>query len=233
MTQKHTGIKKMILKELAKNKTGLTNFELSEKLGLTKMQVNDSLRESVANNYVHKGENLGAEGINYTISNAGLAYLKNSVEKSPLAQNEKTVVETVEAAPIVEESVLEQIEKTGVEAIEAVAMPLTDSEVAEIEKRVIKESLTTEIEGFETRAPFSAEEIAAFPVTTKIKVNVENKLWQIIDEAAEKFAKLLAENKAKPIENIEYKIATLESLADIYNPKISATLREIVLDLRG
>jgi hypothetical protein len=103
-TTSHSGIKKQILRELAKHRVaGLTNFELSEKLGLTKMQVNDSLRESVSNNYVHKGENLGIEGVNYTISERGLNYLNLKGQ----------TVETPEPAPIVEKSVLAQKPKSN------------------------------------------------------------------------------------------------------------------------
>lgn len=134
----------MILKELAKNRSGLTNFELSEKLGLTKQQVNDSLRESFGNGYVLKGENLGIEGTNYTITESGLNFIGvklkeldvkkavksfNEQQKSALTQIEKTVVETVEPAQIVAKSALEQIESDP----------------------VIEKITTTEIEGFETR----------------------------------------------------------------------------------
>jgi hypothetical protein len=58
-------------------------------------------------------------------------------------------------------------------------------------------------------------------------------VFQLTDNLASSFISLMQSKKEKPIENIDYKIATLESLADIYNPKISATLREIAADLRS
>ena len=112
-----------------------------------------------------------------------------------------------------------------------------ESPLEQIESEpVVKESLTAEIEDFETRAPFSNDEIESFKISKQAKVNTDNfKVWQIIDDMGEKFVELLSQSKAKPIENIDYKIATLNLLADtdIYNQKISATLRAIAADLRA
>jgi hypothetical protein len=145
MAQQQTGIKKMILRELAKHKAvGLTNFELSEKLGLTKTQVNDSLRESTGNGYVLKGESLGIEGINYTITEKGLNYL--NLKESALEQTEKTPTEPAKPAPIVTESALEQIEPVK-------KNPLDTSKITE--SSLINTPATSSpsiIEDFETRA---------------------------------------------------------------------------------
>jgi hypothetical protein len=144
MAQQQTGIKKMILRELAKHKAvGLTNFELSEKLGLTKMQVNDSLRESTGNGYVLKGESLGIEGINYTITEKGLSYL--NLKSDALTQTEKTPTEPAKPAPIVEESVLEQIEPAKKNPLDTPK----DTEHSLINAPVI--SSDSFIEDFETR----------------------------------------------------------------------------------
>lgn len=212
-----TGIKKQILKELSKNKSGLTNFELSEKLGLTKQQVNDSLRESSLDAYVLKGESLGVEGINYSITSKGLSYSKSQKgEKSPLAQPEKAPVETVKPAPIVVESALESDRIN----------PIQESALHDFEKHL----------------DVVSDEPYPTPVTSDKIENVIIKdlnpknfvIRKAVDDAAEiiisHYESLITKRE---IDNFDYKIATLESLADIYNPKISATLREIAADLRG
>lgn len=84
---------------------------------------------------------------------------------------------------------------------------------------IVSEAVDSEIET--TEMPLKEMEIGTFEV------------FQLTNNLASSFIKLMQSKQAKPIENIDYKIATLESLADIYNPKISATLREIVADLRG
>jgi len=217
-----TGIKKQILKELAKNKSGLTNFELSEKLGLTRGQVSDSLRESSVTNYVTKGENLGAEGINYTISNSGLAYLKRNGEKSPLAQAEKTPVETVEAAPIVVESVLPQIEN----------------------EPVIKESLTTEIENVASRMnPIQESALHDFEKHLDVKNNVPGnvllnpelfELVKTIDENNARIYELFTKKPKKIIFNRENKINELHKLcgSGVLNNSTVVILNEIIGDLQ-
>lgn len=77
------------------------------------------------------------------------------------------------------------------------------------------------------------EKKVEIPISTRRLNPEESPIWKIVEQAGADFIEILNSKKAKPIENIDYKIATLESLADIYNPKISATLREIVADLRG
>jgi Winged helix-turn-helix DNA-binding len=208
----NTGIKKQILKELAKNKAGLTNFELSEKLGLTKQQVNDSLRESSATNYVSKGENLGAEGINYTISNAGLSYLKRNGEKSPLTQNEKTPVETVEATPIVEESPLEQ--------------KLPNDWVSQ----VVEEITVTEIEDFETRAIVTESELPVKNLNPELF-----ELVKIIDENNAKIYELFTKKPKQIIFNRENKINELHKIcsAGILGNRTVSILTDIISDLQA
>lgn len=83
----------------------------------------------------------------------------------------------------------------------------------------------------------SIETVAEMPVESTemlFEKHTQNfKVWQIVDALGAKVIELLAETKPKEFDNIEYKLATLESLAEIYNPKIGATLREIAADLKG
>lgn len=94
-------------------------------------------------------------------------------------------------------------------------------EIKSVKKPTGHENLPVDSEIETTEMPLKEMEIGTFEV------------FQLTDNLASSFIKLMQSKQAKPIENIDYKIATLESLADIYNPKISATLREIVADLRG
>jgi hypothetical protein len=110
-------------------------------------------------------------------------------------------------------SPLTQTVETPVETVEAAPI-IEESALTQIEEPVVNESLTTEI-------PINKMELETFDV------------FQLTDNLASSFISLMQSKKEKPIENIDYKIATLESLADIYNPKISATLREIAADLRS
>ena len=113
-----------------------------------------------------------------------------------------------------DEITLTKSEKAHVETVEAA--PIVEESVLEqIENEVVTEEITA------TEIPINKMELETFDV------------FQLTDNLASSFIKLIQSKQAKSIENIDYKIATLESLADIYNPKISATLREIAIDLRG
>lgn len=216
-----TATRRKIVKELQKNKIGFTARELAESLKIKVQTISATLQQMALSGFVQRGELIEGEGQIWEVTALGIetygtksdlevkppvetlqAKQKNKPlaeiksvqmpEKSPLTQNEKTVVETAEAAPIVTESVLAQI------VVESV-LPEPEETVA------LKHEMT----------PDSFQ------------------IWQIVDEAGVKFKQLLEQKQAKPIENIEYKIATLESLADILNSKHSATLRQIAADLRG
>lgn len=207
-------IRQKIVKLLIKTPLGLTTREIAEDLKMKVQVVNGSLSQMAQSDFIMRGDYIEGEGQIWNVTDSGKMEYGNKID-----------MKNVEPVPIVEKSSLEQIENESV--VEEITA--TGKKNLPVDSKME----ITEIEDFETRAPFSAEKIAAFPVATKIKVNAENKVWQIVDEMGNKIARLLAENKAKQIENIDYKIATLESLADIYNPKISATLREIAADLRG
>ena len=202
-------IRQRIANELIKNSFGLTVRELAEELDAKPQQISGTIQHMVTAECVEKGEKLEIEGQVYLITPEGREKYgtKKAAEESALTQTEKTVVETIEAAPIVEESVLEQNEtepKTLVFEDTHFTPAPYESELAEIDKKHLSEM-----------------EIGTFEV------------FQLTDNLASSFIKLMQSKQAKPIQNIDYKIATLESLAEIYNPKISATLREIAADLRG
>jgi DNA-binding MarR family transcriptional regulator len=110
------------------------------------------------------------------------------------------------------------VESALTQTVEVVAVDKDDiSTIVEILAE--SEPVTDEIKA--TEIPINKMELETFDV------------FQLTDNLASSFISLMQSKKEKPIENIDYKIATLESLADIYNPKISATLREIAADLRA
>ena len=211
-------LRQKIAHALIKTRLGLTTRELAEDFKIKVQQINGTIQQMANSGLVERGDVLAGEGQVWLITENGiLEYGSKNVVESPLEQNEN-LRENPNCRHAIEDFEIAN---------------LKPSNSVELEP-VVKESLTTEIEDFETRAPFSNDEIESFEIPKQAKVNTDNfKIWELIDEMGAKFANLLAESKSKPIENIDYKIATLESLADIYNPKISATLREIVADLRS
>lgn len=225
MTDLQTKIGKSLIKTIG----GLTSREIAEEHNIKVLQVSGTIGYMINAGFVEKGEKCEIEGQIYLITEKGIAEfggksepvekiavekiavpkpknkpveVKNNVPESALEQNEKTPVETIEAAPIVAESVLEQ--NVIDEIVEKVNAEVAVAEVAEFEDLPLKKMNPDEFQ-----------------------------IWKIVDQAGTDFIEILNNKKAKPIDNIEYKIQTLESLADIYNTKISATLREIAIDLRG
>lgn len=149
--------------------------------------------------------------------------LSGFVQRGEFIEGEGQIWEVTELG-IAEYGLKSDLEvKTNVQ-VEVIAVDKEDvNRVVEMlvatDEPVVKESLTTE-----------TEETVAF----KHEMTPDSfQIWQIVDEAGAKFKQLLEQKQAKPIENMDYKIATLESLAEIYNPKIGATLLEIAADLRG
>lgn len=222
-------IRQRVVKALIKTKLGLTTREIAEELSMKVQVVNGSLVQMAQSGFIERGEYIEGEGQIWLVTELGVAeYGNKSDVESLLAQNEKTPVETIEAAPIVEESALEQIED-----FETRISPNQESAIHDFNKH---RSVAVDSE-METTAPLEIElttGIESFEIPKHAKMNTENfKVWQIVDDMGEKLIELISQSKAKPIENIDHKIAVLENLADWINPKHGATLREIAVDLRG
>ena len=225
----NSGIKKSILKELAKSRIGVTNLELSEKLGYTKQQVNDSLRESLGNGYVLKGESLGVEGILYTITAQGLAYVGVKiktpvldVKKSPLTQTVKTTVKTVQPAPIVEESPLKQKSNTTEGDIRVFNQHDFDMRVNPNHRHAI--------EDFERHLPpLASEQVKTIQPT----LSLLDQITQIMVEAEAKAQALFLSQTPREISNLKIKVDLLHTLAKapLFNPSAVALLVQIAEDV--
>lgn len=182
--------KDRIARAMSASSTGL-RFEEIRKLSIANEAIiRHEIKEMESRGYVKRTGSAATTRYELTMSGRMMFIIGN--DESPLTQNEKTLVETVEVTPITEE------------------IDLTQTEI-----EVVTEEITA------TEIPINKMELETFDV------------FQLTDNLASSFIKLIQSRQAKSIDNIDYKIATLESLADIYNPKISATLREIAADLRG
>lgn len=215
-------MRQSIAKALIKTRVGLTTRELSDDLQLKPAVIGMDLAKMVIEGTAIKGEYIEGEGQLWEITEKGveLYATKEDLEVKP-------PVEISQAKP--KHKPMDEIKsvKKSVEVKNEVivAENLCAGEITECEPPANDIEVTD-------------EEIAEFKLPEmmppKHAMTPESfKIWQIVDEAGAKMLELLKEKQTKPIENIDYKIDTLESLADIYNPKIGATLREIAADLRG
>lgn len=208
-----------IARALIKTRIGLTPREIGEDLQMKPAVISIDLSKMAIEGLAIKGEYLEGGGQLWTITEKGVETYatKEDLEVKP-------PVEISQAKP----------KNKPLSEIKSVKMPVEVKTNVQPVEPVAVENAATEIDDFETRFPFSGVEIDEFETPKTAKLSTDNfAVWKIVDDAGSKFIELLADLKPKQIENIDYKIATLESLADIYNPKISATLREIALDLRG
>jgi len=216
-------IRQKIVKALTK--TPLTAREIAEDYKLKVQSVSATLQQMALSNFVQRGDFAEGEGQIWEVTELGIETYGTKADLEVIVVDKKDVKQVVEMLVATDEPVVEESLLTEIEVI--VAENLCGCEITECET---PENLE-EIE-------LTEEEIEAFemPPTMPPKHSMTPEsfqIWQIVDEAGAKMIELLKAKQAKPIDNIDYKIATLESLADIYNPKISATLREIAADLRA
>lgn len=204
-----TATRRKIVKELQRNKIGFTARELSESLKIKVQTISATLQQMALGGFVQRGELIEGKGQIWEVTELGIAEygVKSDLEV-------KTNVQ-VEA-----ESHLEQKQVTTSNVGESKVESEKQVKTSPVDSKM--ETTESELTGLElAEKRFNEMEIGTFEV------------FQLTDNLASSFIELMQAKQAKPIENIDYKIATLESLADIYNPKISATLREIAADLRG
>ena len=201
-------LRQRIAKALIALPLGLTVRELADEAITKQTVINGTISQMQTENLVQKGEYLEGEGQIWMITEKGIEMYGKSVEvESPVVK-----VKTVAAAAPVK---------------------IKKEKVTPIIKKVIPVECKKETPACEpNHEPLNEIEFSA----DAKKISTENfAIWQMVDEMGAKIVNLLAVSKTTPkrIDDIEYKIETLESLAQIYNPKISATLRQIAVDLRG
>jgi hypothetical protein len=212
-------MRQSIARALIKTRVGLTTRELSDELQLKPAVIGMDLAKMVIEGTAIKGEYIEGEGQLWEITEKGveLYATKDDLEVKVITQ----------AKP----------KNKPMNEIKSVKKPVeVKNEVIVAENLCAGE--ITECEPLANDIEVTDEEVAEFKLPEmmppKHSMTPESFLvWQIVDDAGGRFMELLNTKKAKPIENIDYKIATLESLADISNAKISATLREIATDLRN
>lgn len=227
-----------IARALIKTRIGLTTSELSDDLQLKPAVIGMDLAKMAIEGTAQKGEYLEGEGQLWIITEKGVetyatkedlevkppvetsqAKPKNKPlsevkslkmpEKSPLAQNEKTVVETVESEPIVEECPLEQNES------EPVAEQITVT--------------------YEDGKDFDGESFIAEKTESDVLLNPELfELVKTIDENNAKIYELFTKKPKQIILNRENKINALHKLcgSGILSNGTVTILNDIIGDLQ-
>jgi DNA-binding Lrp family transcriptional regulator len=216
MAVETTATRRKIVKELQKNKIGLTAREISEDLKIKVQTISATLQQMALSRFVQRGELIEGEGQIWEVTELGIAEYGVKSDLEVKTNFQESVLEKTEGLADHCSCERNELGEFFCNRFDNCRMTENDS--------FVEIALDAEITVTET------EETIAF----KHEMTPESfQIWQIVDEAGAKFKQLLEQKQAKQIENIDYKLATLESLADIYNTKISATLREIAADLRG
>ena len=190
--------------------TTLTDHEISDDLQLKPSVIRMELSEMENEGIAVKGEYLEGEGQLWAITEKGIALFASKeavVEiKKRVAKVKKTAAKP-KGLPLSELKSVALADKSKTVCVEVVSdEPGTTPVVSDKIENVIIKDLN--------------------PQNFAIHKAINNAVEIIISHYEPLITK-------REIYNFDYKIATLEALADTHNSKIGATLREIASDLRG